>query len=69
MKKINFLIKIGREGKLQEVEPSEEIKSAYLQRSTESNQREWTSNTMSILKSTSAKQKRRYTQPRDSSRI
>ena len=36
MKKINFFIKLNREGKLQEVEPSEEIKEAYLQRSNES---------------------------------
>ena len=36
MKKINFLIKLYREGKLQEVEFSNEIKEAYLQRSNES---------------------------------
>ena len=36
MKKINFLIKLHKEGKLQEVEPSDEIKEAYLQRSNES---------------------------------
>lgn len=36
MKKISFLAKLNKEGKLQEVEPSEEIKEAYLQRSNES---------------------------------
>lgn len=36
MKKINFLIKLNKEGKLQEVGPSNEIKEAYLQRSNES---------------------------------
>ncbi len=36
MKKINFLIRLAKEGKLQAVEPSEEIKEAYLQRSNES---------------------------------
>ena len=36
MKKINFLIKLTKEGKLQEVESSDEIKEAYLQRSDES---------------------------------
>src|SRR3972149_8796449 len=36
MKKINFLIKLNKEEKLQEVEPSDEIKKAYLQRSSES---------------------------------
>ena len=36
MKKINFLIRLAKEGKLQAVEPSEEIKQAYLQRSNES---------------------------------
>lgn len=36
MKKINFLIRLHKEGKLQEVEPSDEIKEAYLQRSNES---------------------------------
>jgi len=36
MKKINFLIKLHKEEKLQEVEPSDEIKEAYLQRSSES---------------------------------
>jgi len=36
MKKINFLIKLQKEGKLQEDEPSEDIKKAYLQRSEES---------------------------------
>ena len=36
MRKINFLIKLNQEGKLQEVEPSDEIKEAYLQRSGES---------------------------------
>ena len=36
MKKISFLIKLHKEGKLQEVEPSDEIKEAYLQRSNES---------------------------------
>lgn len=36
MKKINFLIELHNEGKLQETEPSDEIKKAYLQRSNES---------------------------------
>ncbi len=36
MKKIGFLIKLAKEGKLQSVEPSDEIKDAYLQRSNES---------------------------------
>ena len=36
MKKTNFLIKLNREGKLQEVEPSDEIKKAYLHRADES---------------------------------
>lgn len=36
MKKIRFLIKLAKEGKLQAVEPSEEVKTAYLQRSNES---------------------------------
>ena len=36
MKKINFLIKLAREEKLKAVEPSEEIKEAYLLRSNES---------------------------------
>ena len=36
MKKINFLIKLAKEGKLQKVEPSDEIKEAYIQRSNES---------------------------------
>lgn len=36
MKKINFLTKLYVEGKLDEVEPSTEIKKAYLQRSEES---------------------------------
>ena len=36
MKKINFLIKLAKEGKLQTVEPSDEIKKAYIQRSEES---------------------------------
>ena len=36
MKKINFLIKLYTEKKLQEVEPSNDIKEAYLQRSNES---------------------------------
>lgn len=36
MKKINFLIKLRKEEKLQVVEPSDEIKEAYLQRSNES---------------------------------
>jgi len=36
MKKINFLIKLKEEGKLQIVEPSENIKIAYLQKSTKS---------------------------------
>lgn len=36
MKKINFLIKLSKEEKLQSVEPSDEIKKAYLQRSNES---------------------------------
>ena len=31
MKKISFLIKLNKEGKLQKVESSEEIKEAYLQ--------------------------------------
>lgn len=35
-KKISFLAKLNKEGKLQEVEPSEEIKKAYIQRSNES---------------------------------
>lgn len=36
MKKISFLIRLNKEGKLKEVEPSDEIKEAYLQRSNES---------------------------------
>lgn len=36
MKKINFLIKLAKEEKLQAIEPSEEIKKSYLQRSNES---------------------------------
>ena len=36
MKKISFLIKLNKEGKLQEVEPSDKIKDAYIQRSNES---------------------------------
>src|SRR3989338_4699802 len=36
MKKINFLVKLNKEGKLQKVEPSDEIKVAYLKRSNES---------------------------------
>ena len=36
MKRISFLIKLHKEGKLLEVEPSDEIKRAYLQRSNES---------------------------------
>ncbi len=36
MKKINFLSKLHKEEKLQEVEPSDDIKKAYLQRSNES---------------------------------
>ncbi len=36
MKKINFLIKLHREEKLQECEPSENVTKAYLQRSNES---------------------------------
>jgi uncharacterized protein (UPF0332 family) len=36
MKKVSFLNKIHKEGKLEVVEPSEDIKKAYLQRSTES---------------------------------
>lgn len=36
MKKINFLIKLCKKEKLQEVEPSDEIKKAYIQRSNES---------------------------------
>ena len=36
MKKISFLIKLYKEGKLEKVEPSDEIKKAYLQRSNES---------------------------------
>jgi len=35
-KKISFLAKLKKEGKLEETEPSEEIKEAYLQRSNES---------------------------------
>ena len=36
MRKINFLTKLYKEGKLQFVEPSENVKTAYLQRSEES---------------------------------
>ncbi len=36
MKKISFLARLGNEGKLQAVEPSDEIKTAYLKRSDES---------------------------------
>jgi len=36
MKKISFLIKLSKEGKLHAVEPSDEVKEAYLQRSNES---------------------------------
>ena len=36
MRKIGFLIKLEKKKKLQEVEPSDEIKQAYLQRSNES---------------------------------
>src|SRR3990172_182029 len=36
MKKISFLIKLAKEEKLQAVEPSEEIRRAYIQRSEES---------------------------------
>ena len=36
MKKISFLTKLAKDGKLQEVEPSKEIKEAYIQRSNES---------------------------------
>src|SRR3989338_5496232 len=36
MKKISFLIKLAKEEKLQAVEPSDEVKEAYLQRSNES---------------------------------
>ena len=36
MKKISFLIKLAKEEKLQAVEPSDEIKKAYIQRSEES---------------------------------
>ncbi len=36
MKKINFLIKLHKDNKLKEVEPIDEIKMAYLQRSDES---------------------------------
>lgn len=36
MKKINFLIKLAKEGRLRAVEPNEEIKKSYLQRSDES---------------------------------
>lgn len=36
MKKTGFLIKLAKQGKLQTVEPSEEIKEAYLQRANES---------------------------------
>ena len=36
MKKINFLIKLTKEEKLHAVDPSDEVKEAYLQRSNES---------------------------------
>lgn len=36
MKRINFLTKLSREEKLQAVEPSDEVKEAYFQRSNES---------------------------------
>ncbi|MBT4825060.1 HEPN domain-containing protein [Candidatus Woesearchaeota archaeon] len=36
MRKMNFLIKLYKEGKLQLVEPSEEIKEAYLHKSSKS---------------------------------
>ena len=36
MKKINFLIKLAKEGKLKAVYPSEEVREAYRQRSEES---------------------------------
>lgn len=36
MKRINFLIKLAQEEKLKAVEPSEELKEAYIQRSNES---------------------------------
>ena len=36
MKKINFLIKLAKEKKIQAVEPNDEIKEAYIQRSNES---------------------------------
>ena len=36
MRRINFLIKLGKEGNLQPVEPSEDISKAYIQRSDES---------------------------------
>jgi len=36
MKRINFLFKLYRKGKIEEVEPSEEIKKAYLIRADES---------------------------------
>ncbi len=36
MKKINFLIKLRRHGKLQLVDPSEEIKETYLRKSESS---------------------------------
>lgn len=36
MKRISFLIKLAKEGKIQAVEPSDEIKGAYIQRSNES---------------------------------
>ena len=36
MKKINFLSKLAKEGKLSKVEPSEEIKKAYLQKADKS---------------------------------
>ncbi|MBI2129028.1 HEPN domain-containing protein [Candidatus Woesearchaeota archaeon] len=36
MKKINFLIKLHKQEKLQEVEPSDELKEAYILRSNES---------------------------------
>ena len=36
MRKISFLSKLNKEGKLRDVEPSDDIKNAYLQRSNES---------------------------------
>ena len=36
MKKVNFLVKLANEGKLQAIEPNEDIKTAYLQKSGKS---------------------------------